>query len=136
MQKTESPDTQTPDHASAENESSWSERHIDWDRRLKAAGLDGDGPEDRDELRMWFARAVEMFTNAWRGCPEVLCRRYRGCMAPNTLCTNVTSRPIVSPEEEQKIIANFFDEFDEAVDRNEARQAAEAQIAAVLTRHA
>ncbi|MBI2714882.1 MAG: hypothetical protein HYX37_10570 [Rhizobiales bacterium] len=37
-----------------------------------------------------------MFINSWRGCKEPLCRRNRGCMAPNYNCANA---PRSSPEQ-------------------------------------
>ena len=59
-------------------------------RRLKAAGLDGDDPpEDIDEFRYQFARRIYMFINDWHGCPELLCARNRGCMAPGNICANI-----------------------------------------------
>jgi hypothetical protein len=58
--------------------------------RLKAAGIDTENmPEDMDEFRWQFARVIAMFLNEWHGCPERLCRRHRGCMAPhNFRCSN------------------------------------------------
>lgn len=60
-----------------------------FEQRLKAAGLGGDAiPDDRDEFRNRLARCIMMFINKWHGCPEPLCRRHHGCMAPNIHCTN------------------------------------------------
>jgi len=59
-------------------------------RRVEAAGLnDGKLPDDRDEFRDRLTRRIYMFLNYWHGCPELLCRRNRGCMAPNIVCANV-----------------------------------------------
>jgi hypothetical protein len=61
-----------------------------FDRRLKAAGLDNDTiPDNADEFRYQLARRISMFVNHWHGCPELLCQRNRGCMAPNNSCTNI-----------------------------------------------
>jgi hypothetical protein len=32
---------------------------------------------------------IHMFLNAWPGCPEPICQRMRGCMAPDGTCANV-----------------------------------------------
>jgi hypothetical protein len=71
----------------------------DFHRRRKLAGLDGELPEDQDQFRLEFARTIALFVNNWRGCPEMLCRRNRGCMAPNIGCTNA---PPISREEHER----------------------------------
>ena len=69
----------------------------DYDARLKAAGLDQDDAElDIDAVRQRLARKINMFLNEWPGCPEPICQRMRGCMAPDDLCANV---PPISEEE-------------------------------------
>ena len=74
-------------------------RAADCRRRMKAAGLDKDEvPDDMDEVRNQMARRINMFVNEWEGCPEALCRRNRGCMAPNIDCTN--ARDVTMTEEE------------------------------------
>ena len=71
-----------------------------YERRLKAAGIDPEEvPADPDEFRGRLARQIAMYLNTWRGCPELLCRRNRGCMAPNMRCSNVEE---LSPEEEER----------------------------------
>ena len=71
-----------------------------YQQRLKAAGLDSDNiPDDMDEFRNRLARCIVMFINAWHGCPEPLCRRHHGCMAPNGQCTNL---PPPSAEEMER----------------------------------
>jgi hypothetical protein len=65
-------------------------------RRVKAAGLDDEPCEDTPEFRAAFARRLAMFINHWHGCPEGICRRNRGCMAPNVVCSNL---PPLTPEE-------------------------------------
>jgi hypothetical protein len=69
--------------------------------RLKAAGLDGDDPEDisMDEFRERLARRIAMFMNEWDGCAERICQRNRGCMAPNGDCVNVEDDVEMSEEE-------------------------------------
>ena len=67
----------------------------DFERRLKAAGLDpAHVPADRDEFRRRLARIITMLINEWHGCAEPLCRRHQGCMAPGGRCSNMppTSR--------------------------------------------
>jgi hypothetical protein len=60
-----------------------------YERRLKVAGLHDDTiPEDADEFRRAFTRRISMFINAWHGCPELICVRNRGCMAPDNVCAN------------------------------------------------
>lgn len=76
------------------------DRGTSFDRRVKAAGIDPDAvPEDMDEFRYTLARKIAMFVNAWHGCPERLCQRNRGCMAPNIACTN--AKPL-SPDWQEK----------------------------------
>lgn len=58
-------------------------------RRWKAAGMTDEVPEDIDEFRMQLARQIYMYVNEWRGCPQRLCRRNQGCMAPEGRCSNV-----------------------------------------------
>jgi hypothetical protein len=70
-----------------------------YEQRIKAAGLDGEPPEDMDEFRDQFARRISMYLNEWHGCPELICRRNRGCMAPNNTCANVPELP---PEEAER----------------------------------
>jgi len=75
-------------------------RMASFQRRIKAAGLvrdqDDSVPDDIEEFRLNLARRICMFIDDWHGCPERLCRRQRGCMAPNNFCANV-EQP--SPEE-------------------------------------
>ena len=66
------------------------ERARSFERRLKAAGLDNKTmPDDIDEFRYSLARQICMFIDKWHGCPELICRRNRGCMAPNNTCPNL-----------------------------------------------
>ena len=69
----------------------------DYQARLKAAGLDDDNDElGIDDWRVRLARKISMWLNEWPGCPELICQRMRGCMAPAGDCANV---PKVSEEE-------------------------------------
>jgi hypothetical protein len=62
----------------------------DYQRRLRAAGIKEDEcPENMDAFRLQLARQIAMFLNHWHGCKERLCRRNRGCMAPDIHCANV-----------------------------------------------
>jgi hypothetical protein len=71
-----------------------------YERRLKAAGLDNDTvPDDADEFRNQLARRIHMAVNEWPGCPELLCQRNRGCMAPDNVCANM---PPVTTEEMER----------------------------------
>jgi hypothetical protein len=70
------------------------------ERRFKAAGLDGPHGEDVHEIRRRLMRRVSMIVNRWRGCREPLCRRQRGCMAPQGNCTNIASEP---PADERRL---------------------------------
>ncbi len=73
------------------NEQPSEERQADFLRRLRAAGIDpeSEGPADIDAFRYQLARMICMFLNEWRGCPQTICRRNRGCMAPDSFCANV-----------------------------------------------
>ena len=74
------------------------EERADYHRRLRAAGIypDGEVPADMEVFRNQLARRIHMLINTWRGCPEPLCRRNRGCMAPHIECANI---PRPSPEQ-------------------------------------
>ncbi len=59
-------------------------------RRIKAAGLDNDTvPEDAVAFRLALARRIWMLLDEWHGCPELVCQRNRGCMAPHNFCANM-----------------------------------------------
>jgi hypothetical protein len=78
-------------------------------RRLKALGIDDDNPpKDIDEFHQALARRIAMFINNWRGCPELLCRRQRGCMAPRNICSNRQSRIPLTPKGEQLLRAKVY----------------------------
>ena len=69
----------------------------EYQRRLRAAGIKEDEcPENMDAFRLQLARQIAMFVNKWHGCPERICQRNRGCMAPDIHCANV---PRPTPEE-------------------------------------
>lgn len=75
------------------------EQEADLQRRLAVAGLDGDEePEDMDEFRHRLTREISMILNEWHGCPQRLCRRNGGCMAPEGLCSNVEYEPMTREE--------------------------------------
>lgn len=71
------------------------ERVASFHRRVAAAGIDLNyQPEDMDEFRYRLARLITMYTNEWsHGCPQRLCRRNGGCMAPEGRCSNVQYEP-------------------------------------------
>ena len=88
------------DNISSAAESAKPRKHDarNYEARLRAAGIDPQAPppENIDEFRCQFARRIAMFVNEWHGCPETLCQRNRGCMAPQNRCSN---RPPRSREE-------------------------------------
>jgi hypothetical protein len=59
-------------------------------------------PPDMDVLRNELARRIAMLKSnqkrSWRSCKERLCRRARGCKAPQIHCTNAGPSAPVSPE--------------------------------------
>ncbi len=56
--------------------------------RLRFAGLDPETmPENHD--RRYLGRLITMYAGEWRGCPERLCRRHRGCVTPKIRCSNL-----------------------------------------------
>lgn len=92
------PTKKTSAHESANRERSYK-------RRLKAAGIDDDTmPDDIDEFRFQLARCISMFLNQWHGCPELICQRNRGCMAPNNICTNVPQRSSEEIDREWRLV--------------------------------
>jgi hypothetical protein len=101
------------------------EHQADYERRLRAAGINEDEcPENMDAFRYRLARMLCMFHNAWHGCPEKLCRRQRGCMAPDGFCANV-KRP--SPEERARDWPKLQLEVRTALDKVLAKRAAEVE---------
>jgi hypothetical protein len=91
-------------------------------RRLQAAGLDGDPPKDIDAFRNAMARRISMAINTWQGCPQRLCRRLRGCMAPDVTCSNAEPLPPMSPEEETRRLAEVMRAFKQAAEQYEREQ--------------
>ncbi len=91
---------------------------------MRAAGIDpdGEGPEDMDAFRLQLARMIAMFLNEWHGCPERICRRNHGCMAPDIHCANV---PQPSPEEMERDWPKVQFEVYKALKAEIARRAAE-----------
>jgi len=101
----------------------WGTRSPTYDARMKAAGFTGGDPVPKniDVFRMRLARRIAMFINDWRGCPETLCRRQRGCMAPRIRCTN--ARPVkADPEALARTMALVHRTLREAVDRQDAEE--------------
>jgi len=66
-------------------------RQIDWRKKSRNAG--DTGPKDMDDFRNRLTRSIYVLFNAWRGCPEPICWRHRGCMAPNIVGGNVPPPP-------------------------------------------
>jgi hypothetical protein len=90
--------------------------------RMKAAGFrKDDAPHDNiDAMRTSLARRINMLINNWRGCPEPLCRRMSGCMAPRIRCTNAPPRK-EDPERTARTMALVY----RALRESPAREAAE-----------
>ena len=78
-------ETTTPSHHRVDG--------ADYQRRLRAAGIGHEPPDDIVEFRLTFARRLHMLVNRWHGCPEQICRRSRGCMAPRITCANIEQLP-------------------------------------------
>jgi hypothetical protein len=85
----------------AEDKHSQARRSADYQRRLRAAGIDPEAnpPEDMDAFRYQLARMMVMFLNDCEGCPLRLCRRMQGCMAPESTCANNADDPPMTEEE-------------------------------------
>jgi hypothetical protein len=98
-------------------------RAASYKRRLAAAGLtrrndDDRQPRDMDALRDSIARRIAMAINEWRGCKEPLCRRNRGCMAPNISCSNARPLPPVSEEERARRIGETMLRFRQQMEQS------------------
>jgi hypothetical protein len=92
-------------------------RRASFARRLKAAGIGpAEVPTDIDAFRRALARQIYMFVNAWHGCREPMCRRHRGCMAPDDVCANVACLPAVTDEQWQKVQAEVRQALAAAID--------------------
>ena len=103
----------------------WGTRSPTYESRMKAAGFRKDDapPADIDAFRYALARRIAMFINDWRGCPEPLCKRMRGCMAPHSRCTN--ARPVkADPEALARTMALVHRTLREAIDRRDAAKEA------------
>ncbi len=89
-------------------------RAASYRRRLAAAGL----TRRKDALRDSIARRIAMAINEWRGCKEPLCRRNRGCMAPNISCSNARPLPPVSEEERARRIGETMLRFRQQMEQS------------------
>jgi hypothetical protein len=95
-----------------------------YQRRLRAAGMvpGVDPNKDIDAFRNELARRIAMFINAWHGCSRRICRRHRGCMAPDIHCANVR-RP--TPEQVERDGPRAVAEFHKALEAAVAARRAE-----------
>ena len=59
-----------------------------FEHRLKFAGLDPENMPDNHDRR-YLGRLLTMYGGEWRGCPERLCRRHRGCVTHKIRCSNL-----------------------------------------------
>jgi hypothetical protein len=101
----------------------WGTRSPTYEGRMKAAGFrKRDAPSAGiDAVRNAVARQIAMIINDWRGCPEPLCKRMRGCMAPHIRCTN--ARPAkADPEALARTIALVHRTLRELDDRRAAEE--------------
>jgi hypothetical protein len=107
----------------------------DFQRRLRAAGIDPDAepPEDMDAFRYALARKIVMHLNDWPGCPEKICRRMRGCMAPGGNCTNHADDPPMTREEWDEVRPKIRKALDEHFERLGGIDAVEARLEAERT---
>jgi hypothetical protein len=76
-------------------------------RRVKAARFpsetrDPAQPVDIDALRLEMARRILMLFDDWQECPLRICRRNRGCMAPNAECPAAKPLP---PDPDGQLLA-------------------------------
>jgi len=63
-----------------------------------------------------------MAINRWHGCPQAICRRVRGCMAPRIRCSNAEPHePDPTGERTRRVTA----EVRRALDAELARRAAQ-----------
>ena len=79
--------------------------HHERSHRLRAASIDpeADLPQDMEAFRYRLARMILMYVNDWPGCPLPICRRMRGCMAPENVCANNADDPPATQEEWDKV---------------------------------
>lgn len=77
-------------------------------RRAKVAGLDRVASADIDAFRLAMARRIAMLIDDWHGCPERICRRQRGCMAPKVNCSNRKPGPPPPPENVARVMARVL----------------------------
>ena len=93
--------------------------------RLRAAGIADDdiSPADMDidAFRMALARRIAMLINRWPGCRQPLCKRHRGCMAPQGHCSNRPDRPM-SEERRRRGLARMQRLLARDLERREAAQ--------------
>jgi hypothetical protein len=88
-------------------------------RRLHAAGMDrnDDTAENIHAFRYALARRIHMMIDDWHGCPQRLCRRNRGCMAPDNRCANQSSSPPASREETARLMAQVHRAMQAAMEK-------------------
>jgi hypothetical protein len=101
----------------------WGTRSPTYEARMQAAGFSGDDPVPKniDVFRNRLARRIAMFVNNWHGCPEPLCRRQRGCMAPHIHCTNTL--PVeTTPEQTARTMALVHRTVRELADKRAAEE--------------
>jgi hypothetical protein len=97
--KTKPPQRAQPQKRRARGAEYLRRRNSSLERRLKATGLDAPDTGDIEDIRRRLTRRIAMVNNRWHGCPEPICRRNRGCMAPRIVCANIPPR---APADEER----------------------------------
>ncbi len=89
--------------------------------RIEQAAAEGDPPKDIDVFRNAMARKIAMFTGerrqAWRSCPEQLCKRHRACFAPKNRCSVSPVLPPRTPEQDARLRANLSRALRQAIEK-------------------
>ena len=74
---------------------------------------DWEMPQDMDEFRFDLARRIDRFVadrlGCWERCDERECRRARACRSPQIQCPILPPPPVLTPEEDAKWRAEFYD---------------------------
>jgi hypothetical protein len=89
--------------------------------RIEQAAEEGDPPKDIDVFRYAMARRIAMFVGerrqAWRRCPEHLCKRHRACLAPHNRCSALPVAPPRTPEQDARLRANLSRALRQAIEK-------------------
>ena len=75
-----------------------------------------------------------MLINDWRGCPQGLCRRQRGCMAPDVVCSNARPLPPMAEADKQRAIGGVYRKLREAMEKRLRRAGDDEKAGSPLAR--